>query len=90
MYNSDFSSASIAAELPSVHAYWEESLLAFVQFPKAGEINWRVLELVERIVDDRKLIGFSNEASKRSHIEVKLQAPRLFSLTLNGLFFVSC
>ncbi|KAF9371360.1 hypothetical protein CPB97_002017, partial [Podila verticillata] len=80
----DFSSASIAAELPSVHAYWEESLLAFVQFPKAGEINWRVLELVERIVGDRKLIGFSNETSKRSYVELiyrasqkTFQSPRL-------------
>ncbi|KAG0345061.1 hypothetical protein BG005_001486, partial [Podila minutissima] len=80
----DFSSASIAGELPSVHAYWEESLFAFAQFPKAGEINWRVLDLVERIVDDRKLIGFSNEASKRSHVELiyrasqkTFQSPRL-------------
>lgn len=75
-HNSDFSSASIAGELPSVHAYWEESLFAFAQFPKAGEINWRVLDLVERIVDDRKLIGFSNEASKRSHVEVKIKLGR--------------
>ncbi|KAG0320016.1 hypothetical protein BG000_003718, partial [Podila horticola] len=80
----DFSSASIAVELPSVHAYWEESLFVFVQFPKAGEINWRVLDLVERIVDDRKLIGFSNESSKRSHVELiyrasqkTFQSPRL-------------
>ncbi|KAG0083208.1 hypothetical protein BGZ92_010986 [Podila epicladia] len=80
----DFSSAVIAGELPSVHAYLEESLFAFVQFPKAGEINWRVLDLVERIVNDRKLIGFSNEASKRSHVEIiyrasqkTFQSPRL-------------
>ncbi|KAG0013488.1 hypothetical protein BGZ81_000997 [Podila clonocystis] len=86
----DFSSASIACELPSVHTYWEESLFGFVQFPKAGEINWRVLDLIERIVDDRKLIGFSSEASKRSHVELiyrasqkTFQSPRL----LRFLFF---
>ena len=60
----------MSLEIAQIHAYWEDSLYAVTAFPKADEKNWRVLGMIEQIVEDRKLIGPSNDADKRVLVEV--------------------
>jgi hypothetical protein len=60
----------LSLEIAQIHAYWEDSLYAVTAFPKADEKNWRVLSMIEQIVEDRKLIGPGNDADKRVLVEV--------------------
>lgn len=60
----------MSLEIAQIHAYWEDSLYAVTAFPKADEKNWRVLGMIEQIVEDRKLIGPGNDADKRVLVEV--------------------
>ncbi|KAF9125976.1 hypothetical protein BGX30_000205 [Mortierella sp. GBA39] len=87
---SQFVPAALSLEIAQIHAYWEDSLYAITAFPKADEKNWRVLGMIEQIVEDRKLIGPSNDADKRVLVETiyrasqkTFQSPRI----LRFLFF---
>ncbi|KAK3830849.1 MAG: hypothetical protein JOS17DRAFT_150437 [Linnemannia elongata] len=87
---SQFVPAALSLEIAQIHAYWEDSLYAVTAFPKADEKNWRVLSMIEQIVEDRKLIGPSNDADKRVLVETiyrasqkTFQSPRI----LRFLFF---
>ncbi|KAF9408781.1 hypothetical protein BGZ94_002189 [Podila epigama] len=84
-----FSLASLALELTQVHSYWENALYTFTPFPKANEVNWRVIELIERVVEDRNLIGAGTDADKKSLVEAifrasqkTFQSPRILRLLL--------
>ncbi|KAG0339198.1 hypothetical protein BG004_006924 [Podila humilis] len=83
----EFSPASLAVELAQVHVYWEEVLFDFTPFPKANEVNWRVPDLIERIVEERRMVGSGNDADKRSLVETiyrasqrTFQSPRIIRL----------
>ncbi|KAG0098004.1 hypothetical protein BGZ93_001386 [Podila epicladia] len=87
---SQFYPAALSLEIAQIHAYWEDSLYAVNSFPKADEKNWRVLGMIEQIVDDRKLLGPGNDADKRVLVETiyrasqkTFQSPRI----LRFLFF---
>ncbi|KAF9395445.1 hypothetical protein BGX21_009892 [Mortierella sp. AD011] len=87
---SQFYAADLSVEIAQIHAYWEDALYAVTPFPKANEKNWRVLVMIEQIVDDRKLIGQGNDADKRALVETiyrasqkTFQSPRI----LRFLFF---
>ncbi|KAG0199014.1 hypothetical protein BGX28_007623 [Mortierella sp. GBA30] len=82
--------AALSVEIAQIHAYWEDALYAVTSFPKAEEKNWRVLVMIEQIVEDRKLIGPGNDADKRGLVETiyrasqkTFQSPRI----LRYLFF---
>ncbi|KAG0261688.1 hypothetical protein BG011_000784 [Mortierella polycephala] len=87
---SHFYPAALAVEMAQIHAYWEDALYAVTTFPRADEKNWRVLEMIERIVQDRRLTGLGNDADKRALVEAiyratqkTFQSPRI----LRFLFF---
>ncbi|GJJ76796.1 cargo-transport protein YPP1 [Entomortierella parvispora] len=87
---SQFQPAALSHEMAQIHAYWEDSLYAVTPFPGANEKNWRVLVMVEQIVEDRKLLGSGNNADKRALVETiyrasqkTFQSPRI----LRFLFF---
>ncbi|KAF9192160.1 hypothetical protein BGZ51_006134 [Haplosporangium sp. Z 767] len=87
---SHFYPVALASEMAQIHAYWEDALYAVTTFPRADEKNWRVLEMIERIVQDRKLTGLGNDADKRALVETiyratqkTFQSPRI----LRCLFF---
>ncbi|KAI1312681.1 hypothetical protein EDD11_002880 [Mortierella claussenii] len=87
---SQFHPASLSLEMAQIHAYWEDSLYAITSFPRADEKNWRVLVMVEQIIEDRKLLGPGNDADKRALVETiyrasqkTFQSPRI----LRFLFF---
>ncbi|KAG0308907.1 hypothetical protein BGZ98_006258 [Dissophora globulifera] len=82
--------AALSLEIAQIHAYWEEALYGITSFPRADEKNWRVLVMIEQIVEDRKLIGPGNDADKRALVETiyrasqkTFQSPRV----LRFLFF---
>ncbi|KAG0331758.1 hypothetical protein BG004_001516 [Podila humilis] len=85
-----FYPASLTLEIAQIHAYWEDALYSVNSFPKADEKNWRVLFMIEQIVEDRKLLGPGNDADKRVLVETiyrasqkTFQSPRI----LRFLFF---
>ncbi|KAF9428419.1 hypothetical protein BGZ94_002438, partial [Podila epigama] len=87
---SQFYPASLSLEIAQIHAYWEDSLFAVNTFPRADEKNWRVLVMIEQIVQDKKLLGPGNDADKRVLVETiyrasqkTFQSPRI----LRFLFF---
>ncbi|KAF9095692.1 hypothetical protein BGX23_000103 [Mortierella sp. AD031] len=87
---SQFYPAALSLEIAQIHAYWEDSLYAVTTFPKADEKNWRVLSMIEQIVEDKKLLGPGNDADKRVLVETiyrasqkTFQSPRI----LRFLFF---
>ncbi|KAF8955973.1 hypothetical protein BGZ46_002504 [Entomortierella lignicola] len=87
---SQFYPAALSLEIAQIHAYWEDALYAVTSFPTANEKNWRVLAMIEQIVEDRKLIGPGNDADKRALVETiyrasqkTFQSPRI----LRFLFF---
>ncbi|KAF9212984.1 hypothetical protein BGZ59_006073 [Podila verticillata] len=87
---SQFYPAALSLEIAQIHAYWEDSLYSVNSFPKADEKNWRVLGMIEQIVEDRKLLGPGNDADKRVLVETiyrasqkTFQSPRI----LRFLFF---
>ncbi|KAF9905342.1 hypothetical protein BX616_001035 [Lobosporangium transversale] len=82
--------AALGLEIAQIHAYWEDALYAVLSFPKADEKNWRVLVMIEQIVEDRKILGSGNDADKRALVETiyrasqkTFQSPRI----LRFLFF---
>lgn len=84
---SQFFPAALSVEIAQIHAYWEDSLYAVTSFPKAEEKNWRVLVMVEQIVEDRKLLGAGNDADKRALVEVKKLFKHHFMIYANRLPF---
>ncbi|KAG0291457.1 hypothetical protein BGZ96_005182 [Linnemannia gamsii] len=87
---SQFYPAALSVEIAQIHAYWEDSLYAVTAFPGANEKNWRVLVMIEQIVEDRKLLGPGNDADKKALVETiyrasqkTFQSPRI----LRFLFF---
>ncbi|KAF9425226.1 hypothetical protein BGZ76_003366 [Entomortierella beljakovae] len=87
---SQFYPASLSLEIAQIHAYWEDALYSVTLFPRADEKNWRVLLMIEQIVEDRKLIGPGNDADKRAFVDTiyrasqkTFQSPRI----LRFLFF---
>ncbi|KAF9979156.1 hypothetical protein BGZ73_005324 [Actinomortierella ambigua] len=87
---SQFYPASLSLEIAQIHAYWEDALYAVTPFPRANEKSWRVLHMIEQIVNDRKLFGGGNDADKRALVETiyrasqkTFQSPRI----LRFLFF---
>lgn len=75
-----FYPAALSSELAEIHAYWEDSLYAVTAFPGANEKNWRVLVMIEQIIEDRKLLGSENDADKKALVEVSKHS--LFSTFL--------
>ncbi|KAG0217063.1 hypothetical protein BGX33_011588 [Mortierella sp. NVP41] len=87
---SQFYPAALSLEMAQIHAYWEDSLYAVTAFPGANEKNWRVLVMIEQIIEDRKLFGPGNDADKKALVETiyrasqkTFQSPRI----LRFLFF---
>ncbi|KAF9127699.1 hypothetical protein BGW39_005682 [Mortierella sp. 14UC] len=87
---SQFYPAALSLEMAQIHAYWEDSLYAVTAFPRANEKNWRVLVMIEQIVEDRKLLGPGNDADNKALVETiyrasqkTFQSPRI----LRFLFF---
>ncbi|KAI7823554.1 hypothetical protein BC939DRAFT_451343 [Gamsiella multidivaricata] len=82
--------AVIGLEMAQIHAYWEDALYAITRFPRADEKNWRILVMIEQIMEDRKLLGPGNDADKRALVETiyrasqkTFQSPRI----MRFLFF---
>lgn len=73
--------------MAEIHAYWEDSLYAVTAFPGANENNWRVLVMIEQIIENRKLLGFENDADKKALVEVSEHS--LFTLFLVAFRFLS-
>ncbi|KAG0374285.1 hypothetical protein BGX24_010588 [Mortierella sp. AD032] len=87
---SQFYPAALSLEMAQIHAYWEDSLYAVTPFPGANEKNWRVLVMIEQIIEDRKMLGSGNDADKKAFVETiyrasqkTFQSPRI----LRFLFF---
>ncbi|KAF8982767.1 hypothetical protein BGZ46_000682 [Entomortierella lignicola] len=85
-----FYPSTLSQELAQIHAHWEFSLSIITTFPKADEKNWRILVMIEQIVEDRKLLGSGNDTDKRALVETiyrasqkTFQSPRV----LRSLFF---
>ncbi|KAF9431368.1 hypothetical protein BGZ76_000407 [Entomortierella beljakovae] len=88
--DSQFYPTALSHELAQIHAYWEDALSAITTFPRADEKNWRIVAMIEQIVQDRKLLGSGNDADKRSLVDTiyrasqkTFQSPRI----LRSLFF---
>ncbi|KAF9930266.1 hypothetical protein FBU30_000686 [Linnemannia zychae] len=64
--NSQLNPEALNQELANVHANWEDALYAVTAFPRANEKNWRVVAMIEQIVEDRKLLGPGNDADKKA------------------------
>ncbi|KAF8944994.1 hypothetical protein BGZ47_003417 [Haplosporangium gracile] len=87
---SQFYPTALSLEMAEIHAYWEDSLYAVTAFPGANEKNWRVLVMIEQIIEDCKLLGPGNDADKNALVETiyrasqkTFQSPRV----LRFLFF---
>ncbi|KAF9913610.1 hypothetical protein BX616_009816, partial [Lobosporangium transversale] len=81
---------ALCLEVAQIHASWEDSLYAITAFPRADQKNWRVLVMIEQIMEDHKVLGSSSEADKRALVETiyrasqkTFQSPRILRL----LFF---
>lgn len=61
-------------------------MYAVTTFPGANEKNWRVLVMIEQIVEDRKLLGPGNDADKKALVEVSDLLLVLYMLFHNSLF----
>ena len=44
-------------EITELHSLYEKILFQITSFPKAGEINWRVLEMVDQVMSDWDVLG---------------------------------
>ncbi|KAG0222152.1 hypothetical protein BGX31_009317 [Mortierella sp. GBA43] len=82
--------STLSLEMAQIHSSWEGALYAITTFPRANEKNWRVALMIERIVEDRKLLGPGNEADRRALVEIiyratqkTFQSPRI----MRFLFF---
>ncbi|KAF9101372.1 hypothetical protein BGX27_011502 [Mortierella sp. AM989] len=87
---SQFYPVALSQEIAQIHAYWEDSLAVITTFPRADEKNWRILVMIEQIIEDRKVLGAGNDADKRALVETiyrasqrTFQSPRI----LRSLFF---
>jgi len=57
-------------ELTELHALYENILYKLTDFPKAGEVNWRVLEMVDQVMDDWALLGYGTTSEIKGLVEV--------------------
>ncbi|KAI8597727.1 hypothetical protein EDD21DRAFT_310413 [Dissophora ornata] len=71
---SQFYPAALSQEIAQIHVYWEDALYAITAFPKADEKNWRILVMIEQIVEDRKMLGPGNDADKRALVDTMYRA----------------
>ena len=57
-------------ELTGLHSLYENALFQITSFPKAGEANWRVLEMVDQVMSDWDVLGGGTIVEMRELIEV--------------------
>ena len=57
-------------ELTELHSLYEKVLFQITIFPKAGEVNWRVLEMVDQVMFDWDVLGGGTAAEMRELTEV--------------------
>ncbi|KAG9298511.1 hypothetical protein G9A89_016508 [Geosiphon pyriformis] len=57
------------SELTEIHTQYENVLYKLTSFPKAGEVNWRVLEMVDQVMSDWALVGYGKTSEMRSVVE---------------------
>ncbi|CAG8605542.1 26160_t:CDS:10, partial [Racocetra persica] len=82
-------------ELTGLHTLYESVLYQITSFPKAGETNWRVLEMVDQIMSDWVVLNGGTTAEMRGLIEMlyraaqrTFQSPKILrylTFTLNTL-----
>ncbi|KAF0420930.1 TPR-like protein [Gigaspora margarita] len=61
-------------ELTELHTLYENVLYQITSFPKAGEINWRVLEMVDQIMSDWVVLNGGTTAEMRGLVEMLYRA----------------
>ncbi|CAG8486912.1 7648_t:CDS:10 [Funneliformis mosseae] len=79
-------------ELTELHSLYENILYQITTFPKAGEINSRMLEMVDQIMTDWTVLGSGTAAEMRGLIEMlhrvthkTFQSPRVLRHLINTL-----
>ncbi|RIA88112.1 hypothetical protein C1645_775755 [Glomus cerebriforme] len=79
-------------ELTGLHKLYEDALIQITTFPKSGEINWRVLEMVDQVMSDWVVLGGGTAAEMRELIEMlrrathkTFQSPRILRHLINTL-----
>ncbi|CAG8518364.1 1508_t:CDS:10 [Paraglomus brasilianum] len=63
-------------ELTELHSLYENVLYQIVKFPQAGEVNWRVLEMVDQIISDWILLGGGTILEIRGVVEMLYRAAK--------------
>lgn len=56
--------------MTELHLLYENVIFQITSFPKAGEANWRVLEMVDQVMSDWTILGGGTSAEMRELIEV--------------------
>ncbi|CAB4390189.1 unnamed protein product [Rhizophagus irregularis] len=79
-------------ELTELHLLYENVIFQITSFPKAGEANWRVLEMVDQVMSDWTILGGGTSAEMRELIEMlhrathkTFQSPRILRHLINSL-----
>ncbi|CAI2165960.1 1376_t:CDS:10 [Funneliformis geosporum] len=79
-------------ELTELHSLYENILYQITTFPKAGEINSRMLEMVDQVMSDWAVLGGGTAAEMRGLIEMlhrvthkTFQSPRILRHLINTL-----
>lgn len=55
-----------------LHLLYEDLTHKVHRFPKANEINWRVLEMCEQLVTDWRMVGPGSLSERRSLVDVRI------------------
>ncbi|CAG8451093.1 6862_t:CDS:10 [Ambispora leptoticha] len=83
-------------ELTEVHALYENLLYQITSFPKAGDVNWRILEMVDQVMADWTLLGYGKASEMRGLVEMLYRAaqmtfhsPRILRHLINSLILLS-
>jgi hypothetical protein len=74
--------------LTELHSLYEKVLSQVTSFPKSGEINWRVLEMVDQVMSDWDVLGGGTAAEMRELIEVSVLVHTFLLICYYEILFI--
>ncbi|CAJ0644372.1 10956_t:CDS:10 [Entrophospora sp. SA101] len=87
-----FTPHTFRVEINGLHLSYEKVLDQITRFPKAGEINWKVLEFIDQVMSDWILLNGGTAAEIKNLIEMlyratqkTFQSPRILRHLINSL-----
>ncbi|CAG8433123.1 7787_t:CDS:10 [Ambispora gerdemannii] len=90
--NGQYTPNTFRAELTRLHGLYESVLYQITSFPKAGEVNWRILDMVDQVMADWALLGCRKPSEMRGLVEMLYRAtemtfhsPRILRHLINSL-----